>query len=129
MGCGGSQKDKRSTPPQHVQGQIRFAAVRKKVTAYETGYAHATTLRDNVDVSDVVENMGELMRRMGWADAPMIDTRTQPATTSLRAVLDHVKGNTPVVAAYGESQDEPGVDFFLPDRYSWRMLLGRGAAW
>ena len=87
--------------------------VRKKGTAYQTGYAHATTLRDNVEVSDVVENMGDLMRRMGWADAPMIDTRTQPATTSLRAVLDHVKGTTPVVAAYGERQDEPGGRFLL----------------
>ena len=87
--------------------------VRKQGTAYETGYAHATTIRDIVEGSDVVENMGDCMRRVGWADAPMIDTLTQPATSSLRAILDHVKGSTPVVAAYGESQDAPGGRFLL----------------
>ena len=95
------------------KGKSDLPNVNKKGTAYETGYAHATTLRENVKVSDAIGNLGDLMRRIGWADVPMIDTGKQPATTSLRAVVDHVRDNTPVVAAYGESQDEPDGRFLL----------------
>ena len=83
-------------------------------TAYATGYRQARDLRNRAAFgADVLSDVPSLMRRLGWADPPLVATDTKPAS-DLRAIVDYGRDSAPVAAI------ESGAE-----RTSERFLLAR----
>lgn len=73
-------------------------------TAYAAGYRQARALRERSGLgTDGVLDLESLMRRLGWADAPMVAMDTAPST-SVYAVVDYGPDKAPVAAAYPSAQ-------------------------
>ncbi len=73
-------------------------------TAYAAGYRQARVLRERSGLgTDGVVDLERLMRRLGWADAPMVATDTAPSA-SVYAVVDYGGDKAPVAAAYPSAQ-------------------------
>ncbi len=69
-------------------------------TAYAAGYRQARALREQSGLgNDRLPDLGDLMRRLGWADTPMLATDKVPSS-SLDAVVDYGRDGVPVVAAH-----------------------------
>ena len=69
-------------------------------TAYATGYDRARALRERSGLdTDPLPDLAGLLRRFGWADAPMVSTETAPSTR-VHAVVDYGRKQVPVVAAH-----------------------------
>lgn len=83
-------------------------------TAFAAGYGDARALRAYVGMdTHVLRDMGDFLRRLGWADAPLVATDTTPSA-GLHAVVDHGHDDVPVLGAH------------LPaDETSKRFLLAR----
>ena len=79
--------------------------VAKAQTAHETGYIHAATLREGTRCGSApLKDLGGLMRRMGWADAPVLAMNSNPASPLVDAVVDFGRDGTPVIASHLEER-------------------------
>lgn len=96
-----TRKARRSAPK---NGQLRqsmpYVPDRYGKTAYAAGYRQARALRERSGLgNDSVPDLEGLMRRLGWADAPLVATDAAPSP-GVRAVVDHGLNAAPVVAAH-----------------------------
>lgn len=81
-------------------------------TAYAVGYRNARALRVHAHAgTDTLPDINVFLRRLGWADAPLLATDAAPST-GLQGVVDHGPDDVPVVAAHGPA-DEPAKRFLL----------------
>ena len=73
---------------------------RHERTAYAAGYRQARALRQRSDMGiERLPDLAVLMRRLGWADEPMVRTKSAPST-GVYAVVDYGRDDVPVVAAH-----------------------------
>ena len=117
-------------PWQHSTG-------RNGQSAYATGYVRARTLRSHSHLgSDLLPDLAGFMRRLGWADEPIVATKESP-TSSLRAVVDYGRGGVPVVAAHPFAAGQASERFLLArslflqgcSRKSERRLVTASHTW
>ena len=72
---------------------------RNGTSAYALGYGHARALREHAGIgAGTLPDMAAFLRRHGWADDPLLATRTTPSAGIL-GVLDHGRDDVPVLAA------------------------------
>ncbi len=93
-------------PPWHARHR------EARSTAYARGYADARALRGQEGIgTGALPDMAALLRRLDWADPPMIATNAKPSP-SLGAVVDHGRDDAPVLAAHPPA-DEASERFLL----------------
>lgn len=68
-------------------------------TAYDVGYEAARGLRAHAGTDPTLPDMPAFLRRLGWADEPLLTIDTSPSDR-VRAVLDHGRDDAPVLAAH-----------------------------
>ena len=84
----------------------------QKQTAHETGHAHALAYRGAINIPNVIKDMQDVVRDLGWADEPFAMTNSSPASV-IRGVLEYVNGQVPVVVTHSENDDTPAGRFLL----------------
>ena len=81
-------------------------------TAYAAGYGDARSIRAHAGIeTHTPPDMASLLGRLGWADPPLLATDTKPSA-HLQAVVDHGRGDVPVLAAHPPA-DERSKRFLL----------------
>ena len=100
-----TRKARRTSAANGLRGQPWQGSIdRNERTAYAAGNRHARALREQSRFgTDRILDLERLMRRLGWADAPMVATETSPST-SVHAVVDYGRDEAPVAAAYPSAQ-------------------------
>lgn len=73
---------------------------RHERTAYAAGYSQARALRERSGMGiERLPDLAALLRRLGWADEPLVRTNSAPST-GVHAVVDYGRDDVPVVAAH-----------------------------
>ena len=96
--------------------------VTKEQTAHQTGYGHAASIRDGIGIPCApLHDLSGIMRRVGWADTPIMTTRDAPASSLVDAVLDYGRDGAPVVASHRD--ERPSSERFLLARslFMWNQ--------
>lgn len=97
----------------------------KKQTAHETGHAHALAFREATSTPNVIRDMQDVVRDLGWAEKPFALTNSSPGSV-IRGVLEYTNGQVPVVVTHSESEDTPAGRFLLARSLYMQNCTGSG---
>jgi len=100
-------------------------ALAPKGKAHLMGHAHAVDFRKSMDIPNVITDMEDFVRDLGWAESPFKVAKSSPSSL-IRGFLGYSKGDAPVLVAHGDSEDTPTGRFLLARSLYMRICSESG---
>jgi len=87
-------------------------ALKYQKTAHLMGHAYAVDFRNSMDIPNVIRDMENFVRDLGWAETPFKVTNSSPSSV-IRGFLGYSEGDAPVLVAPVNSENTVQERFLL----------------